>query len=113
MKTTASTVRLYCNRIGISIIILLDKVLRTTTFGAFGADTVPTFNYCTKCVGSPRIIHDRTSDWHQFLGMDAWATLQLEVAFDSQATWVSDVLGLLFDMLSMGVCTARNRQTSG
>ena len=21
-------------------------------------DTVPTFNYCTKCMGSPRIMHD-------------------------------------------------------
>ena len=32
--------------------------------------------------------------------------------FDSQATWVIDVLGF-FDMLSMGVCTTRHRQTSG
>ena len=25
---------------------------------------VPTFNSCTKCVGSPGIINDRTSDYH-------------------------------------------------
>ena len=25
-------------------------------------------------------------------------------SFDSQATWVIDVLGLIFDMLSMGAC---------
>ena len=29
-----------------------------------GCGTVPTFNSCTKCVGSPRIIHDCTSDCH-------------------------------------------------
>ena len=29
-----------------------------------GCGTVPTFNPCTKCVGSPRIIHDCTSDCH-------------------------------------------------
>ena len=28
-----------------------------------------------------------------------------ELIFDSQATWVVEVLGLFFDMLSMGVCT--------
>ena len=30
----------------------------------------------------------------------------------SQATWVIDVLGLFFDMLPVGVCTARHWQTS-
>ena len=27
-------------------------------------DTVPVFNSCTKCPGSPGIIHDRTPDDH-------------------------------------------------
>ena len=38
-----------------------------------------------------------------FLGMGAWMTSQLKVAFDSQATWAIDELGLFSDMLSMGV----------
>ena len=41
------------------------------------ASTVPTFNSCTKCMGSPGIIHDRTT-------------------IAAQPTWVIDVLGLLF-----------------
>ena len=40
--------------------------------------TVPTFNSCTKCVGSPGRIHDRTPDCPQmFLGMDVFMTSQL------------------------------------
>ena len=39
--------------------------------------------------------------------------LTTERSFDSQATWVIDVLGLFFDMLSMGVCINRHWQTSG
>ena len=31
--------------------------------------------------------------------------LTIERSFDSQATWVIDVLGSLLDTLSMGVCT--------
>ena len=31
-----------------------------------------------------------------FLGMHTWMTSQLNVAFDLQATWVIDVLGLFF-----------------
>ena len=34
-------------------------------------------------------------------------------SFDSQAMWGIDVLGLFVDMLSMGVCTTRQWQTSG
>ena len=44
-----------------------------------------------------------------FLGMDDLTT---ESSFESQVTLVNDVLGLLFDMLSMGVCTTRHLQTS-
>ena len=47
-----------------------------------------------------------------FLDMDAWMAIKLNVAsFDSQATWVIDVLGLLFEMLFKGVCTTRHWQT--
>ena len=40
---------------------------------------------------------------HIFLGMDAWITTKS--SFDSQATWVIDVLGLCIGMLSIGACT--------
>ena len=33
-------------------------------------------------------------------------------SFDSQALWVIDVLGLFFDMLSIGDCKTRHWQTS-
>ena len=46
-----------------------------------------------------------------FLGKDACMTSQLNV-FSSQATWVIDVLGLFFDILSMGVLN-RHWHTSG
>ena len=36
-----------------------------------------------------------------------------KTCFDSQATRVIDVLGLFFDMLSIGVCTTRHWPTSG
>ena len=45
-----------------------------------------------------------------FLGMDDLIT---ERSFDSQATWVINVLGLFIDILSVGVCTTRHCQTSG
>ena len=70
------------------------------------------FNSCTKCVGSPGIIHDRTSDCH--LVFWAWMRPQVpdlttERSFDSQGTWVIVVLGLFFHMLSIGVCKAMHR----
>ena len=34
-------------------------------------------------------------------------------SFDVQAIWVFEVLGLFFDMLSMGVCATRHWQMSG
>ena len=40
------------------------------------------------------------------------ADLTTERSFDSQATCVIDAFGLFFDLLSMGVCTARHWQTS-
>ena len=39
--------------------------------------------------------------------------LTIEHSFDSQATWIIDVLGLFFDMLPIGVCTTGHLQTSG
>ena len=50
---------------------------------------MPTFDSCTKCVGSPGIINARTLDCFQ--SIDDLAT---ERSFDSQATWVIDVLRL-------------------
>ena len=38
---------------------------------------VPTFNSCTKCVGSPGILHDRTPDWHP--SSWTWITSKLNV----------------------------------
>ena len=46
----------------------------------------------------------------RFLGID---DLTNERSFYSQATCVIDVLGLLFYILSMGVCTNRLWQTTG
>ena len=60
---------------------------------------VPSFNSCTKCLGSPGIKYDRKADCHPVLW--AWMrppsmTSQLDRrSFDSQATsWVTDVLTL-------------------
>ena len=39
--------------------------------------------------------------------------LTTERGFDSQATLVNDVLGLVFSMSSIGVCRTRHCQTSG
>ena len=39
--------------------------------------------------------------------------LTTECSFDTQATWVIDVLGLFIDMPSMVVCTTRHCETSG
>ena len=44
--------------------------------------TVPTFNSCTKCVGSPGIIHDRTPDYHpvSWAWMNGWPHDRTNVA---------------------------------
>ena len=47
----------------------------------------------------------------QFPGHGCMDDLTTERRFDSEATCVTDVLGL-FGMISMGVCTARHWQTS-
>ena len=65
--------------------------------------TVQTFNSCTKCVGSPGMIHDRMSDCHPV----SWSIgcmdyLTTESSFDSHNMWVIGVLGLHLGMLYMG-----------
>ena len=75
--------------------------------------TVPTFNSCTKCVGSPGILHNRTPDWHpvSWVWIHGWP--QNWSSFDSQTSCVINVFGLFFDILSMGFYTTRHWQTSG
>ena len=78
-------------------------------------NTVPTFNSCTKCEG---ILAEYTTACpiaNQFSGSGhgCMHDLTTEHSFDSQVTWVIHVLGLLFDILSMDVCTTRHYRTSG
>ena len=49
----------------------------------------------------------------QFHGHGCMNNLTTQRCIESQATWVIDVLGLFFDILSRGACTIRNWQTSG
>ena len=58
------------------------------------------FISCFQCVGSPGIIQDRTLDCHILVVLWAWKRSQVsdltpERGFDSQSTWVIDVLSLL------------------
>ena len=78
------------------------------------AYTEPTFNSCTKYVGSPGIIHNRMPDCHPF--SLAWMhiyDLTIECSFDSQAIGAIDVLALFIDILSIYSYTTRHLQTSG
>ena len=68
--------------------------------------TVPTFYSCTECLGSLGIIHDHTPDCHTV--SLAWMTSKLNVALIRYAVCVIVVVGLFFDMLSMGVRTNRH-----
>ena len=72
--------------------------------------TLPTFKFCTKCVYSLGIIHNRTPDCHPVSW--AWMTSQLNIALIHK--WQGSLVGLAcFDMFSMSVCTTRQWQTSG
>ena len=73
--------------------------------------TVPTFNSCTKCMGSLGIAHDCTPYCHPFPGHGCIDELKIECSFGSQATQLIDVLGLFSDMLSMGAYTTGHGQT--
>ena len=73
-----------------------------------------TFNSCTECVSSPGRIHDRTPRLpSNFLGMDAWITLQLKVALSRKLRGSSKCFAYICDIISMGVSTTRHGQTSG
>ena len=65
--------------------------------------TVPTFNYCTKCVVNPGIIHG-----HGYMD-----DLTFKRGSYSQAAWVIDVLGLFFDMPCSADCTTRQCEAFG
>ena len=86
----------------------LQVVMMSTPF----IPTVPTFGSCTKCLGGPGIIYNRTPDCHPVSWSWIYDEVKTENNFDSQATRVLDVLDLFVDLLSMGVCTTWNWQTS-
>ena len=75
--------------------------------------TEPTFNSCTKCVGSPAKIHGCTPDAIWFPGYGYMDDLTTERRFNSQAMRVIDMLGLFYDILFMVVCTTRYSQMPG
>ena len=81
--------------------------------GKYSYEGLMAFNSCTKCLGSPGIIQDRTPICHPFSGHGRMYDLTTARNTDSHATWVIGVLGLFLDMLSMGVCTTTHWQTSG
>ena len=74
---------------------------------------MPTFNSCTKCLGSPGIINDLKPDCHPVCGHGCMDDVTTERSFDSLATCVIDVLGVFVDMFAICVCTTRHWQTSG
>ena len=75
---------------------------------------MPTFNPYTKCVGGPGMIYDHPPDCNpSCLGMDAWMTSQLKVAFIRKLRGSLMWLDYFFDTLSLGVCITRHWQTSG
>ena len=59
-----------------------------------------TFNSYTEYVCSPCIIHTPLPP--SFLAIGAWMTLRLKVALIHNATWVINVLGLLFWLVTHG-----------
>ena len=72
---------------------------------------VPTYNSCSKCAGSPAIIHDRTPDCCPVFW--AWMTSQLNEALIRKLRGSLMCLAYFLDMLSVGVCTTRHLQTPG
>ena len=63
---------------------------------------IPCFQILAKTMTTARPIAPQLS------GNRCVDDLTAERNFDSQATWVIDVLDLFHDMLSMGVCTTRH-----
>ena len=72
---------------------MMQNIWEMTETLAYGSrlrvPTVPTFNSCTKCVGSPGIIHDRMPQLSP--GSPCMDDLTTERSIDSQATRVIDV----------------------
>ena len=69
--------------------------------------TVPACDSCTKCVGNPGIMHDRTQDCHPV----SWAWMHRWLHnWPYLGNWCAQ---RIFDMVSMDICTTRQRQTSG
>ena len=60
--------------------------------------TVPTFNSCTKCRGQPG--HNTRPRARSFMRNGCMDDLTTERGFDSQATWVINVLSLYFTVLT-------------
>ena len=75
------------------------------------AVAVPTLNFCTKCWGSPELIHDPKPDCHPV--SVALMPPELKVALIRKLRGSLMCLVYCFDMLSMGVCTTTHWQTSG
>ena len=73
----------------LSKFLVLPLILKSK--GLFLIHAVPTFDSCNKCVGSTGIIHNRPVS-----GYDCMDNLTTEHGFNSQATWIIKVLGLIF-----------------
>ena len=74
--------------------------------------TVP-ISLCTKWVGITCIHTTTRLIATRFPGHVCMCVLITERSVDLQAMWVIGVLGLLFDMLFVGVCTTSQWQASG
>ena len=73
-----------------------------------------TFNSCTKCVGSPGVIHDRMAICHPV--PTAWMyglPQKMNGALIRKPRWSLVYLVYFVNMLSMCVCTTMYCQTSG
>ena len=67
--------------------------------------TVMMLNSCTRCMGSPGIIHDCMPNLPpSYVGMDAWMTSQLNVALIHKLHGSLMCLALFLTYLSNGVC---------
>ena len=69
--------------------------------------TVPTSNSCTKCMGSPGMIHDRTPDCHpKFPEHGCMDDFTTESSVGVQATWVIIVV-TFYPWVFLQTCTGR------
>ena len=63
--------------------------------------TVPTYNSCNECVGTPGIIHDCKRGCNTVFRYEFTNDLTIECSFDSQATWASDAFGMIWKLMMM------------